>query len=259
VKMVRARIGELVESNRFQMFIVGVIALNAITLGAETSTVLRANFGPALTVIDHLALVIFTLELAARLYASGWKFFKDPWNVFDFVIVAIALIPTAGPLAVLRSLRILRALRLVAMVPSMRRVVTALVKSIPGLVSLSGLLLLLVYVGGVIASNLFGDTGDPRFTGLGPTLLTLFQITTGDGWSDVMRDLMEQKPFAWIFFLIYLMVGSFTMLNLFIAVVCSAMQEEITLPAPRTATHDDLLLQEVRALRDEVRALRSTV
>lgn len=259
MKMVRARIGELVESNRFQMFIVGVIALNAITLGAETSTVLRANFGPALTVIDHLALVIFTLELAARLYAFGWKFFKDPWNVFDFVIVAIALIPTAGPLAVLRSLRILRALRLVAMVPSMRRVVTALVKSIPGLVSLSGLLLLLVYVGGVIASNLFGDTGDPRFTGLGPTLLTLFQITTGDGWSDVMRDLMAQKPFAWIFFLIYLMVGSFTMLNLFIAVVCSAMQEEITLPAQRTATHDDLLLQEVRALRDEVRALRSSV
>ncbi|MFI6095824.1 ion transporter [Lentzea sp. NPDC051213] len=255
--MVRARIGELVESTRFQMFIVGVIVVNAITLGAETSTVLHANFGAALTVIDHVALAIFALELAARLYAFGWRFFKDPWNIFDFVIVAIALIPTAGPLSVLRSLRILRALRLVAMVPSMRRVVTALVKSIPGLVSLSGLLVLLVYVGGVIASNLFGDTGDPRFSGLGPTLLTLFQITTGDGWSDVMRDLMEQKPLAWIFFLIYLMVGSFTMLNLFIAVVCSAMQEEITLPAPRTASHDDLVLQEVRALREEVRALKA--
>ncbi|GLY47395.1 hypothetical protein Lesp01_10510 [Lentzea sp. NBRC 102530] len=258
MKMVRARVGSLVESNRFQMFIVAVIVVNAITLGAETSTVLHAKFGPALTVIDHTALAIFTAELAARLYAFGWKFFKDPWNVFDFVIVAIALIPTAGPLSVLRSLRILRALRLVAMVPSMRRVVTALVRSIPGLVSLSGLLVLLVYVGGVIASNLFGDTGDPRFTGLGPTLLTLFQITTGDGWSDVMRDLMEQKPFAWIFFLIYLMVGSFTMLNLFIAVVCSAMQEEITLPAPRSAAHDDLLLREVKALREEVRAMRQT-
>ncbi|MGI5498691.1 ion transporter [Lentzea sp. CA-135723] len=254
--MVRARVGSLVESNRFQMFIVAVIVVNAITLGAETSTVLHAKFGPALTVIDHTALAIFTAELAARLYAFGWKFFKDPWNIFDFVIVAIALIPSAGPLSVLRSLRILRALRLVAMVPSMRRVVTALVRSIPGLVSLSGLLVLLVYVGGVIASNLFGDTGDPRFTGLGPTLLTLFQITTGDGWSDVMRDLMEQKPFAWIFFLIYLMVGSFTMLNLFIAVVCSAMQEEITLPAQRTAAHDDLLLREVKALREEVRAMR---
>lgn len=258
MKKLRARVGSVVESNRFQMFIVGVIVLNAITLGAETSTVLHAEFGPALTVIDHVALAIFALELAARLYAFGWKFFKDPWNVFDFVIVAIALIPTAGPLSVLRSLRILRALRLVAMVPSMRRVVTALVRSIPGLVSLSGLLVLLVYVGGVIASNLFGDTGDPRFSGLGPTLLTLFQITTGDGWSDVMRDLMDQKPLAWIFFLIYLLVGSFTMLNLFIAVVCSAMQEEITLPAPRSAAHDDLLLQEVRALRDEVRALKVT-
>jgi voltage-gated sodium channel len=204
--MLRARVGSVVESNRFQMFIVGVIVVNAITLGAETSTVLSAMFGPMLTVIDHLALAIFTVELAARLYAFGWKFFKDPWNVFDFVIVAIALIPTAGPLSVLRSLRILRALRLVAMVPSMRRVVTALVRSIPGLVSLSGLLMLLLYVGGVIASNLFGDTGDPRFTGLGPTLLTLFQITTGDGWSDVMRDLMDQKPFAWIFFLVYLLV-----------------------------------------------------
>ncbi|MFJ8958211.1 ion transporter [Lentzea sp. NPDC102401] len=254
--MARARTGQLVESNRFQMFIIGVIVVNAATLGAETSTVLHADFGPLLTMIDRLALVIFTLELGARLYAFGWKFFKDPWNVFDFIIVGIALIPAAGPLSVLRSLRILRALRLVAMVPSMRRVVTALVRSIPGLVSLSGLLVLLVYIGGVIASNLFGDTGDPRFTGLGPTLLTLFQITTGDGWSDVMRDLMVQKPYAWIFFLIYLMVGTFTMLNLFIAVVCSAMQDEVTVPAPRSAGHDDLLLMEVRALREEVRSMR---
>ncbi|SES22800.1 voltage-gated sodium channel [Lentzea xinjiangensis] len=255
--MLRARVGSVVESNRFQMFILGVIVVNAITLGAETSTVLHAGFGPVLAAIDHVALAIFAVELAARLYASGRRFFRDPWNVFDLVVVAVALIPAAGPLAVLRSLRILRALRLVAMVPSMRRVVTALVRSIPGLVSLSGLLVLLVYVGGVIASNLFGDTGDPRFSGLGPTLLTLFQITTGDGWSDVMRDLMDEKPFAWVFFLIYLLVGSFTMLNLFIAVVCSAMQEEITLPAQRSGSHDDLLLREVMALRDEVRALRS--
>jgi voltage-gated sodium channel len=128
---------------------------------------------------------------------------------------------------------------------------------VPGLISLTGLLVLLLYVGGVIASNLFGDSGDPRFADLGSTLLTLFQITTGDGWSDVMRDLMVHQPLAWIFFLCYLMVGTFTMLNLFIAVVCSAMEQDVQhVPAPRAATHDDLLLQEVRALRDEVRALR---
>jgi voltage-gated sodium channel len=253
----RARIGEVVESTRFQWMIICVIVVNAITLGAETSPSIVARNGDLLSMIDHLALAIFVGELAARLYAFGWRFFRDPWNIFDFVIVAVALLPAAGPLSVLRSMRILRALRLVAMVPSMRRVVTALVKSVPGLISLTGLLVLLLYVGGVIASNLFGDSGDPRFADLGSTLLTLFQITTGDGWSDVMRDLMVHQPFAWIFFLCYLLVGTFTMLNLFIAVVCSAMESDVQqVPAPRAATHDDLLLQEVRALRDEVRALR---
>jgi voltage-gated sodium channel len=253
----RVRIGEAVESTRFQWLIICVIVVNAITLGAETSASMVAQHGDLLSAIDHLALAIFVAELAARLYAFGRRFFRDPWNVFDFVIVAVALLPAAGPLSVLRSMRILRALRLVAMVPSMRRVVTALVKSVPGLISLTGLLTLLLYVGGVIASNLFGDSGDPRFADLGSTLLTLFQITTGDGWSDVMRDLMVHQPLAWIFFLCYLMVGTFTMLNLFIAVVCSAMEQDVQpVPAPRTAAHDDLLLQEVRALRDEVRALR---
>ncbi|MGW4210700.1 ion transporter [Lentzea sp. NPDC004789] len=253
----RVRIGEVVESTRFQWMIICVIVVNAITLGAETSASMVKRNGDLLSAIDHLALAIFVAELAARLYAFGRRFFRDPWNVFDFVIVAVALLPAAGPLSVLRSMRILRALRLVAMVPSMRRVVTALVKSVPGLISLTGLLTLLLYVGGVIASNLFGDSGDPRFADLGSTLLTLFQITTGDGWSDVMRDLMVHQPLAWIFFLCYLMVGTFTMLNLFIAVVCSAMEQEVQhVPAPRAATHDDLLLQEVRALRDEVRALR---
>lgn len=253
----RARIGEVVESTRFQWIIICVIVVNAATLGAETSPSIVAKHGDLLNAIDHLALAIFVAEIAVRLYAFGWRFFRDPWNVFDLVIVTAALLPAAGPLSVLRSLRILRALRLVAMVPSMRRVVTALVKSVPGLISLTGLLILLLYIGGVIASNLFGDSGDPRFAGLGSTLLTLFQITTGDGWSDVMRDSMEYQPLAWIFFLCYLMAGTFTMLNLFIAVVCSAMEPEVQqLPAPRSASHDDLLLQEVRALREEVRGMR---
>ncbi|RDI34943.1 ion transporter [Lentzea flaviverrucosa] len=253
----RARIGEVVESTRFQWMIICVIVVNAATLGAETSPSIVAEHGDLLSAVDHLALAVFVAELAARLYAFGWRFFRDPWNVFDLVIVSVALLPAAGPLSVLRSLRILRALRLVAMVPSMRRVVSALVKSVPGLISLTGLLMLLLYVGGVIASNLFGDSGDPRFAGLGSTLLTLFQITTGDGWSDVMRDQMEHQPLAWVFFLCYLMVGTFTMLNLFIAVVCSAMEPDVQqLPAPRSASHDDLLLQEVRALREEVRGMR---
>ncbi|TWP50708.1 ion transporter [Lentzea tibetensis] len=252
--VLRDRVGEIVESDRFQWLIIGVIVINAVSLGCETSPALVREYGDVLTALDHSALAVFACELLARLYAFRLRFFRDPWNCFDFLVVAVALLPAAGPLSVLRSLRILRALRLVAMVPSMRGVVTALVRSIPGLLSLSGLLVLLLYVGAVIANNLFRDTGDARFGDLGSTVLTLFQITTGDGWSDVMRDLMEHQPLAWIFFLCYLLIGTFTMLNLFIAVVCSAMQSAV----PATAREvDEIVLEELRALRDEVRELRT--
>jgi voltage-gated sodium channel len=254
----RDRVGHFVESKWFQRMIIVIIVVNAAALGCETSPSLVAAHGPFLTAVDHVALGVFVVELAARLYAQRLRFFQDPWNCFDFLIVGVSLLPAGGALSVVRSLRILRVLRLVSMVPSMRRVVSALVKSIPGLVSLSGLLVLLLYVGGVVASNLFQPTGDPRFSDLGATVLTLFQITTGDGWSDMMRDLMPAQPLAWIFFVCYLLVGTFTMLNLFIAVVCSAMESEIqaapTVPAQRGAP--DEVLEEIRALREEVRALR---
>lgn len=247
----RDRVRDVVDGRRFQRVIIGVIVVNAVSLGCETSSALVASYGTLFTALDHVTLAVFVAELAARLYAHRLRFFRDPWNCFDLVVVGISLLPAAGPLSVVRALRILRALRLVAMVPSMRRVVTALVRSIPGLLSLSGLLLLMLYVGSVVAINLFRDTGDPRFDDLGSTILTLFQITTGDGWSDVMRDLMVTRPLAWIFFLVYLLIGTFTMLNLFIAVVCSAMESG----TPASAA-DDRLLEEVRALREEVRALR---
>ncbi|MEJ2852334.1 MULTISPECIES: ion transporter [unclassified Saccharothrix] len=244
----RERVAEVVDGKRCQRLIIAVIVVNAVALGCETSPAVVAAFGGLLSAVDHIALAIFVVELAARLYAHRIRFFRDPWNVFDFVVVGVSLLPAAGPLSVVRSLRILRALRLVSMVPSMRRVVSALVRSVPGLLSLTGLLLLLLYVGAVIAHNLFAQTGDERFTDLGATILTLFQITTGDGWSDMMRDLMVQQPFAWIFFVCYLLVGTFTMLNLFIAVVCSAMESDAEAP-------DQQVLKEVQALRDEVRAL----
>jgi voltage-gated sodium channel len=253
----RDRVRDVVDGRRFQRMIIGVIVVNAIALGCETSSALVSSYGGLLTLVDNAAMVVFVAELAARFYAHRLRFFRDPWNCFDLAVVGIALLPAGGPLSVIRALRILRALRLVAMVPSMRRVVTALVRSIPGLLSLSGLLVLLLYVSGVVAINLFRPSGDPRFGDLGSTVLTLFQITTGDGWSDVMRDLMATQPLAWIFFLVYLLVGTFTMLNLFIAVVCSAMESEARSDAhAKASTPDDRLLDEIRALREEVRALR---
>ncbi|MEV5560258.1 ion transporter [Nonomuraea wenchangensis] len=154
--------------------------------------------------VDRIALVVFTTEIAARLYAYRMSFFKDPWNWFDTVIVAVALIPASGPTSVLRALRILRALRLVSAVPSMRRVVGALLTAMPGMASIIGLLVLLVYIAAVIATKLFGDIVPERFDELPRSLFTLFQIMTGYDWGNVAQDVMEHKPWAWLFFIRYL-------------------------------------------------------
>ncbi|MGH3671759.1 MAG: ion transporter, partial [Pseudonocardiaceae bacterium] len=131
---------EFVDSNRFQRFIVAVIVLNAITLGLETSARVSAQWGDLLYVVDHAALAIFVIELMLRLTAHGWRFFRDPWSVFDLIVVGIALVPASEAFSVLRALRILRVLRLVALVPSMRGVVTALLTAVPGMASIATLL-----------------------------------------------------------------------------------------------------------------------
>src|SRR5262249_30504186 len=142
---VRDRIHAFLARPLFQRFIIGVILVNAATLGLETFPAVMERHGPLLTVIDHAALYIFTAELAAKLYVERTRFVRDPWNIFDTAIVAIAFAPVAGGLSVLRSLRILRALRLLSVVPSLRRVVSALLRAMPGMSSIVVLLSLVLY------------------------------------------------------------------------------------------------------------------
>ncbi|MEV0629609.1 ion transporter [Nonomuraea wenchangensis] len=201
--------------------------------------------------VDRIALVVFAAEIAARLYAYRRSFFKDPWNWFDTVIVAVALIPASGPTSVLRALRILRALRLVSAVPSMRRVVGALLTAMPGMASIIGLLVLLIYIAAVIATKLFGDIVPERFDELPRSLFTLFQIMTGDDWGNVAQAVMEHKPWAWLFFNAYILMSTFVALNLFIAVVVNAMHEN----EPSAA---ELQTQaELNAVRQELAALNA--
>ncbi|WP_327088478.1 ion transporter [Nonomuraea sp. NBC_01738] len=221
----RHRVRQLLESRTVQRTIVAVIVVNAITIGCETSAFLMARAGGWLHAIDRIALAIFVLELAARVYAYGRAFAKDPWNWFDAIIVGIAVVPSTGSLSVLRSLRILRALRLVSAVPSMRRVVTALLTAVPGMASILGLLVLLVYIAAVVATGLFGDVVPERFDELPHSLFTLFQIMTGDDWGSVAKEVMEHKPWAWMFFIVYILMSTFVALNLFIAVVVNAMHD----------------------------------
>jgi voltage-gated sodium channel len=244
----------------FSAFIVTVIVINAITLGLETSPAITARIGPLLQFLDRVALTIFCIEIGLKLVAYRLRFFRDAWNLFDFAIVGLALIPQTGAFQVLRALRILRVLRLVAMVPSMRRVVGALLSALPGMGSIGALLALIIYVAAVMATKLF-DGAAPEFFGtLGRSLFSLFQVMTVEGWPDIARQVMAQRPWAWLFFVIYLLVSTFAVLNLFIAVVVNAMQEQVAADlrqeedahAAEAHAEREEILREIRALRAEV-------
>lgn len=225
----RERIANLVESKPFVLFITALILLNAVTLGLETDASILAKHGPLLYWIDKAVLIIFTLELALKFYAYHLSFFRSGWNNFDFVIVAIAWIPASGALAVLRSLRILRVLRLISVVPQFRRVVSAIGHSIPGMTSVIGVLCLIFYVASVLATKLFGIHSDPNmqewFGSIGASAYTLFQIMTLESWSmGVVRPTMDIFPWAWVFFIPFIIITSFAVLNFFIGIIVDSIQ-----------------------------------
>lgn len=226
----RIRLAEWIESPRIQNFIIGVILFNAVILGLETDRALMARHGSTLLFLDKLCLVIFCVEIISRLLAYRFAFWKSGWNIFDFFVVAIALVPGAGPWAVLRSLRVLRVMRLLTVVPALRRVVAAFLHSIPGLSGVMLLMAVFLYTSAVLATNLFGDKFPEWFGSMGGSLFSLFQILTLEGWADIARAVMEPYPWAPLFFVPFIIITTFTVLNLFIGIIVSAMQEMAVQP-----------------------------
>ncbi|MEN9309125.1 MAG: hypothetical protein RL173_3057 [Fibrobacterota bacterium] len=219
-------LARIVEHPRFQSITTTVILLNAVTLGLETSPTVMAHIGGLLGILDKLALVYFTVEVGLRVSVQRLRYFRSGWNLFDFAIVGISLLPHSGGLSVLRALRILRALRLFSTVPSLKRVVNALTAAMPGMASIAVVLAVLFYVSAVLSTKLFGTDFPDLFGHLGHSLYTLFQIMTLEGWSDgIVRPVMALHWWAWIFFLPFIVVTSFAVLNLFIGVIVSAIQE----------------------------------
>ena len=262
----RAWLRAYVEHPRVQHGIIALIVINAALLGLETWPAAMAAAGGLIVAIDRAILAVFVVEIALRLFVHRRNFWRDPWSVFDFLVVAVALVPATGQFAVLRALRVLRVLRLLTMVPSMRRVVGALLSAIPGLGSIALVLLVIYYVFAVIATKMFGDAYPAWFGDLGQSLFTLFQIMTLESWSmGIARPVMEHFPYAWAFFVPFILVATFTMLNLFIAVIVNAMhsfteedQQQTVAAVEQAREHIEAdLHSEVRALRDEIRALRS--
>ncbi len=261
----RERVRRWIEQPGFQTTIIVLIVVNAAILGLETWPAAMDKAGVLLKVVDRAILAVFVVEIALRLYAYRAAFWRDPWSLFDFAVVAIALVPASGPFSVLRALRVLRVLRLLTIVPSMRRVVGALLAAIPGLGSIVLVLAIIFYVFGVISTNLFADAYPQWFGTLGRSLYTLFQIMTLESWSmGIARPVMETHPFAWIFFVLFILVATFTMLNLFIAIIVNAMQTYQELEHADTVevmhqTQDHIeneLHEEMRSLRAEITELR---
>lgn len=248
-----------IESKNIQAFVIGVILLNALILGLETSKAAMASFGGFLLVLDKLCLVVFVAELIIKMFCYRSHFWRSGWNVFDFLVVAVALVPGAGIWAVLRSLRVLRVLRLLTAIPSLKKVVAAFIHSIPGLSGVMAVMAIFFYTMGVLATRLFGDTHPDWFGTLGASLYTLFQIMTLESWSmGIVRPVMETHPWAFAFFVPFIIIATFTILNLFIGIIVSTMQE-LSL-APELTTHaDPELLSLLGRIDSDLRSLRSQI
>lgn len=264
-KGLRQKAASLVEHPYFIRFITALIILNAITLGLETDDALAEKFGALLHVFDIIVLSLFGLELALKFTAYHLHFFRSGWNVFDLIVIGIALLPSSGPFAILRALRILRVLRLMSVVPPMRRIVTALFHALPGMGAIIAVLLLIYYVAAVLATEIFGHYPDPEmktlFGSIGASMYTLFQLMTLEGWAEnIANPTIAHFPWAWMFFVGFIVVTSFSVLNLFIGIIVDAMnivheeEHKDEKDAMQKTMHDD-----ATRVHDDINALRTEI
>ncbi len=258
----------VVNDPRTERVIMSLIVVNAVILGLETSKTMMASYGWLLEILDHIILAVFVVEIAARVIVHRVAFFRDPWSVFDFIVIGIARVPATETFSVLRSLRVLRVLRLITGVPTLRRVVAGLLAALPGMGSIVFLIGLIYYVFAIMATKLFGEDNPNLFGTLGDSLFTLFTVMTLEGWTnDVAKPVMQNHPYAWVFFVVYIVITTFMVLNLFIGVVVNAMQdvnadaEKQEREAERAMIEDETgpLLRELQGLRGEIADLKAEI
>ncbi len=262
-------IKNFIEKPFFSNFVIGLILFNAVTFGLETSKDIMASYGHILLTIDKIILFIFVIELSLKIFAYRLSFFKSGWNIFDFTIVAVCLLPATGPLAIMRALRIFRLLRLFSVVPQMRPVVSGLIKSLPGMASVVGVIVVVFFISSVMATKLYGQSGDPTlenlFGSLNKSMFTLFQLMTLEDWVDaIVQPAMDVYPMSWLFFIPFIIITSFAILNLFIGVIVESMQSvyktEIesadNVEKARSEKANQELLAEIKSLRADVEKIR---
>ncbi len=250
----RTRLSAFLDRPLIQNFIIAVIVVNAITLGMETSKTLMGAAGPLILTIDRICLAIFTVEIASKLFARGPAFFRSGWSLFDFTVVAISYVPDAGALSVLRALRILRVLRLVSAMPRLRRVIEGFLSAVPGMASVFGLMALIFYIASVIATKLFADSFPDWFGTLGRSAYSLFQIMTLESWSmGIVRPVMEVYPYAWIFFVPFILVTTFAVVNLVVGLIVNSMQDaHAAEEVAATEAHREEIIRRLEAIEKKL-------
>jgi voltage-gated sodium channel len=253
----------IVDARWFEPWMIGLILFNAILIGLETSHDIVAAYGSWLRLGNNLILGVFIIEAALKLIVVAPRFslyFGNGWNLFDFSIVVLSLVPSTGEFAlVARLVRVLRVLRLVSAVPQLRLIVATLVRSIPSMGHVIMLMSIIFYIYAVTGFHLFREHDAEHWGTLGASLLTLFGIVTLEGWVQVMETALQAHAWAWVYFVSFVLIGTFVMLNLFIAVVINNLEasktaelEELREPV----THDEVL-RELKRTRDALAALQS--
>jgi voltage-gated sodium channel len=219
----------LAESGWFQGAVVLVIIANAAVIGMETYDSLERRHGALLDTLNDVFLAVFTVELAIRLAAHGRRpqdFFRSGWNAFDFLVVALAFVPwVRQSVTLLRLARLLRVARLVTVMPGLRLVIAAIARSLAPIASLLVLSFFLLYLYGMLGWILYADHDPERFGTIGAALLTLFQVLTLEGWNEVLAAEMRLSSWSWVYFVSFVLVGTFVVLNVVIAVIVNSMEE----------------------------------
>ncbi len=213
---------KLNSSRIFQFSVISIIILNAITLGISTYE-LNSILKNTIQILDYGITVFFVIEILIRFISEPKKinFFKSGWNIFDTIIVLISLIPIPNnsSFLLLRLLRVFRVLRLISVIPELKKIIEALINSIKKVFYVSLLLFIILYIYATIGSILFGEVIPYRWSDVGVSLITLFQVLTLSSWETVMLPLQEIFWWAWIYFFSFIIICAITMMNLLIAVI----------------------------------------
>lgn len=239
------KIYNLLESKTGHYFIGTIILINSIILGAQTFQNIPIHIAEYLHHSDKIILGIFITEMIIKLLAGGRSFFHNRWNIFDLIIIFGSSIHHHDFLPLLRGFRVMHLVTMIEAATKIRHILSGFWKAIPGAMSVLGLLLLFFYIYSVIGVFIFRDLGIPQFQHIGVSMETMFQILTGDNWSDIMYLVEKVSRHAWIYFITYYIVMVFVILNLFIGVVVGALQaaeEEIFQKEKDTDTNKEQLI-----------------